>query len=54
MIAEHQDLNGIFVVWDVPAEGALRATRTAKKQFSHYDNGFGYERRLGNCTGWTY
>ncbi|MEH7169446.1 substrate-binding domain-containing protein, partial [Priestia megaterium] len=31
MIAEHQDLNGIFVVWDVPAEGALRATRTAKK-----------------------
>lgn len=29
MIAEHQDLDGIFVVWDVPAEGALAAARAA-------------------------
>lgn len=25
MIGKHQNLNGIFVVWDVPAEGALKA-----------------------------
>ncbi|OXS77864.1 substrate-binding domain-containing protein [Domibacillus enclensis] len=31
MLAKHQDLNGIFVVWDVPAEGALKAARTAER-----------------------
>ncbi|WML58055.1 substrate-binding domain-containing protein [Neobacillus sp. PS2-9] len=29
MIAKHPDLKGIFVVWDVPAEGALAAARSA-------------------------
>ncbi|WP_209121048.1 substrate-binding domain-containing protein [Alkalihalobacillus sp. BA299] len=31
MITKHQDLNGMFVVWDVPAEGALKAVRAAGK-----------------------
>ncbi|GAX92017.1 substrate-binding domain-containing protein [Effusibacillus lacus] len=29
MLTKNPDLNGIFVVWDVPAEGALAAARTA-------------------------
>jgi ribose transport system substrate-binding protein len=29
MLTKHPDLDGIFVVWDVPAEGALAAARTA-------------------------
>lgn len=29
MFAKHQDLDGLFVVWDVPAEGALAAARAA-------------------------
>ncbi|WP_082091416.1 substrate-binding domain-containing protein [Domibacillus tundrae] len=29
MIVKHKDLNGIFAVWDVPAEGALAAARAA-------------------------
>lgn len=29
MLNKHQDLNGIFVVWDVPAEGAMAAALTA-------------------------
>ncbi|WP_082129886.1 substrate-binding domain-containing protein [Aneurinibacillus tyrosinisolvens] len=29
MLTQHSDLNGIFVVWDVPAEGALAAVRAA-------------------------
>ncbi|GAA3315028.1 hypothetical protein GCM10020331_009030 [Ectobacillus funiculus] len=28
MLNKHQDLNGIFVVWDVPAEGAMAAALT--------------------------
>lgn len=28
MLVEHADLNGIWAVWDVPAEGVLAATRT--------------------------
>lgn len=29
MLTKHPDLDGIFAVWDVPAEGALAAARTA-------------------------
>ncbi|XJZ27976.1 substrate-binding domain-containing protein [Bacillota bacterium Lsc_1132] len=29
MLSKYQDLNGIFVVWDVPAEGAVAAARSA-------------------------
>jgi ribose transport system substrate-binding protein len=29
MLTKHPDLDGIFVVWDVPAEGAVAAARTA-------------------------
>lgn len=31
MLTKHRDLNGIFVIWDVPAEGALAAARIAGK-----------------------
>jgi ribose transport system substrate-binding protein len=31
MLTKHPDLDGMFVVWDVPAEGALAAARTAGK-----------------------
>lgn len=31
MLTKHRDLDGIFVIWDVPAEGALAAARTAGK-----------------------
>ncbi|PLT34476.1 substrate-binding domain-containing protein [Bacillus sp. V5-8f] len=29
MLARHKDLDGIFAIWDVPAEGVLSAARTA-------------------------
>jgi ribose transport system substrate-binding protein len=29
MLARHRDLNGIWAVWDVPAEGVMAAARTA-------------------------
>jgi ribose transport system substrate-binding protein len=29
MMTEHADLNGIWAVWDVPAEGVIAAARTA-------------------------
>lgn len=29
MLTKHPNLKGIFVVWDVPAEGALAAARSA-------------------------
>ncbi|WP_245947341.1 substrate-binding domain-containing protein [Bacillus taeanensis] len=29
MFSKHRDLNGLFVVWDVPAEGALKAAHKA-------------------------
>ncbi|OIK13733.1 substrate-binding domain-containing protein [Bacillus sp. MUM 13] len=32
MLTRNPDLDGIFVVWDVPAEGALAAVRTAGKK----------------------
>ncbi|GER68342.1 sugar ABC transporter substrate-binding protein [Weizmannia acidilactici] len=32
MLTKNPNLDGIFVVWDVPAEGALAAARTAGKQ----------------------
>jgi ribose transport system substrate-binding protein len=32
MLTKHRDLDGMFVVWDVPAEGALAAARTAGKK----------------------
>lgn len=32
MLTKNPDLDGIFVVWDVPAEGALAAVRTAGKE----------------------
>jgi ribose transport system substrate-binding protein len=32
MIANYRELNGIFVVWDVPAEGALAAARKAGRK----------------------
>lgn len=32
MLTKHPDLDGMFVVWDVPAEGALAAARTAGKK----------------------
>ena len=31
MLTKHRDLDGIFAIWDVPAEGALAAARTAGK-----------------------
>ncbi|WP_299094173.1 substrate-binding domain-containing protein [uncultured Metabacillus sp.] len=31
MLARHTDLDGIFAIWDVPAEGTLAAARTAGK-----------------------
>ncbi|MEH7415653.1 substrate-binding domain-containing protein [Neobacillus drentensis] len=32
MLTKNRDLDGMFVVWDVPAEGALAAARTAGKK----------------------
>ncbi|MBU5442550.1 substrate-binding domain-containing protein [Paenibacillus sp. MSJ-34] len=32
LLTKHPDLDGMFVVWDVPAEGALAAVRTAGKK----------------------
>jgi ribose transport system substrate-binding protein len=32
MLTKHSDLDGMFVVWDVPAEGVLAAARTAGKK----------------------
>ncbi|KSU82142.1 MULTISPECIES: substrate-binding domain-containing protein [Fictibacillus] len=31
MLTKYRDLDGLFVIWDVPAEGALAAARTAGK-----------------------
>lgn len=31
MLARHKDLDGIFAIWDVPAEGVLAAARSAGK-----------------------
>jgi ribose transport system substrate-binding protein len=31
MLAEHPDLNGIWAVWDVPAEGVMAALRSADR-----------------------
>jgi ribose transport system substrate-binding protein len=31
MLADHPDLNGIWVVWDVPAEGVMQALRDANR-----------------------
>lgn len=32
LLTKHPDMDGMFVVWDVPAEGALAAARTAGKK----------------------
>jgi ribose transport system substrate-binding protein len=32
MLTKHQDLNGIWAVWDVPAEGVVTAIRTAGRE----------------------
>lgn len=32
MLTKHPDLDGMFVVWDVPAEGAMAAARTSGKK----------------------
>jgi ribose transport system substrate-binding protein len=32
MLTKHQDLNGIWAVWDVPAEGVVTAVRTAGRE----------------------
>jgi ribose transport system substrate-binding protein len=32
MLAANQGLNGIWAVWDVPAEGAIAAARTAGRE----------------------